>query len=645
MAYVDYTDHGDGSLTFHDDMGGSTPPMAGPAALQQKNKIDFGRVGGGPLASGPELSPELMDAAAGPDLRTAGLSDDAISGMIKAPNGSIVDAGGAPRVAPRSVSDAPGVLNVPEFKNVIVDPETGAMYRRPPPAQAPKVESKPAVDAATQKIVADLDAKAGIPKTVPKEEAKSEIVPEAERVQINVPRGEGGLRFAPVPGAGAGSAPRLQEMKAGETYAYSDIPDEKKVDIKHGYQAQWNAAEQMGQAQEKAGQNLTAELAQIPTGLTALEQERQQREELIAQRVQEDQEELGRLREESRREIDPRRRFKDQSAAERFMGALALGIGAYVQTMTGGPNTAMQIMNKAIDDDIHAQVENRNAAHERIKDKRGEMAEKRIQFADQRQDYLAKKSQYLEHAQAKLATYMQDAKTEEQKAAIADLQGKIQTEAAKVDAEFYKVSHQVQTKVVQTGGVAPAGTQGISELEHERYVPQFGGLAPDKETRALASSKGASLDTFKYLAAENLRLREHPEAYIKGTDAHAKLASNQAQLVLLTKRKENEDLGVIAGPDMGLMVDALGDGTSVVPGQSAALRNFLSNQKRINENVRRNLGLIPVETMPVRDDKTGEIKIGQRITGNVVTPNNVTGRYDQPVQTVHIAKTARQEKK
>ena len=45
------------------------------------------------------------------------------------------------------------------------------------------------------------------------------------------------------------------------------------------------------------------------------------------------------------------------------------------------------------------------------------------------------------------------------------------------------------------------------------------------------------------------------------------------------------------------------------------------------------------------DEKTGEIRIGQKITGNVVTPKNVTGAYNQPVQTVHIAKTGRQEKK
>jgi hypothetical protein len=272
------------------------------------------------------------------------------------------------------------------------------------------------------------------------------------------------------------------------------------------------------------------------------------------------------------------------------------------------------------------------------------MSERRQLFADERQNFLAKKSAYLEQAQSKLATYMQDAKTEEQKAQIADLQARIQRESEMTMAEFGKVSHQVQTKVIQTGGAKPAGS-GMSELDHEKYVPQFGGLAPTKEEAVLARQKGADLETMRRLVAENVRLREHPEAFIKGTDKNAELRSNHAKMILILKRKGNEDLGVIAGPDMDLMIAEIGDGSSVVPGQTAAMKNFLSNENRVNENVRRNIGLIPVQTAPIRDDKTGEIRIGQQVTGNIVTPNNVTGRYDQPVQTVHIAKTSRQEKK
>jgi hypothetical protein len=612
MPFIDYTDHGDGSFSFHDDAGTTTPPMAGPAAVQQKNKIDMSGIRS-PRIRGEraELSPEMLDAGGDiTDARMAGL----IPTPTLAPHRSLVDVGGARGEVPPSASDVGAPLQALNEKQ----------------AAAGLPITKPILpEAAAQK---------------PKEQSFSdETVPEADRVQVNLPRPQG-LQFAPAPGGG-GSAPQLKEVKAGETYGYTEYDPDAQKRVVDAYQNKHNVGDQMTANVEKAGANLTTQLAEIPAGLTNLEQNRQAMEDTIAQRVQEDHEHLDQLRRETRQDIDPNAFWKNKTAGEKFMGALAMGIGAYVQTMTGGQNNAMNILNSAIRDEIDAQKSNKAASHQRFQDMRGQMSERRQLFADERQNFLAKKVAYLELADRKLGTYMQEAKTDEQKAQIADMQANVAIEAEKMRAEFGKVSHQVQTKVIQTGPAKPVNTSGVSEFEHERYVPQFEGLAPDKETRAIASAKGASLDTFKYLTAENLRLREQAGAYVKGTDAHAKLASNQAQLILLTKRKENEDLGVIAGPDMGLMVDALGDGTSIVPGQSAALQNFLSNQKRINENVRKNLGLIPVETMPVRDDKTGETRIAQRVTGNVITPKNVTGRYDAPVQTVHIAKTSRQEKK
>jgi len=208
-----------------------------------------------------------------------------------------------------------------------------------------------------------------------------------------------------------------------------------------------------------------------------------------------------------------------------------------------------------------------------------------------------------------------------------------QKEAAKLDLDMTKVTHQIHTKVVPTQVVGGGGGPSASPLDHEKYVPQFGGIAPTKDEAVLARAKGTSLNTITQLASENLRLRNNPQAFIPGTDAYRQLASNQAQLVLETKRKENADLGVIAGPDMGLMTDALGDSTKPTPGQSAALANFVGNTKRMNENVRKNLGIIPVEVGPYRDAKTGEVKMGQTITGNVITPSNVSGQVEGPIPT------------
>jgi hypothetical protein len=487
MPFIDYTDHGDGSFSFHDDMGTTTPPMAGPAALQQKNKIDAVVKPMDPVPMSPrirgeraELSPEMLEAG-GEDLRTAALTEDRIAGMIKAPNGSIMDAGGAPRGLPPSASDAP--LSVPGFENLIADEKTGSLYRRPPTASK-STPPPPAADPQTQKIIEDLDAKAGIPRTQPgprygtkeaKEQALTDgaIVPESDRVQISGPR-QPGLQFAPAASGGGGSAPQMKEMKVGEATAFTTYRDEDKANLKRAQQNQYDAYGQLGEAQQKAGANMTGQLAEIPVGLTALEQERQQKEEHIAQRVQADHEHLDQLRQETRKDIDPNAFWKNKSAAEKFMGALAMGIGAYVQTMTGGQNNAMNILNSAIQTEIDAQKANKSASHQRFQDMRGQMAERKQLFADERQNFLAKKSAYLEQANSKLATYMQEAKTDEQKAQIADMQARVQQEAEKINLEFGKVSHQVQTKNVQTGGGAGAGIR-MEDLSRGLVVQDLGG--------------------------------------------------------------------------------------------------------------------------------------------------------------------------
>jgi len=51
-----------------------------------------------------------------------------------------------------------------------------------------------------------------------------------------------------------------------------------------------------------------------------------------------------------------------------ILSALAMGMGAFGAALTGGPNMAMQIINKAIDRDIKAQLENRQGKRYDMKD-------------------------------------------------------------------------------------------------------------------------------------------------------------------------------------------------------------------------------------------------------------------------------------
>jgi len=456
-----------------------------------------------------------------------------------------------------------------------------------------------------------------------------QIVPPEQRVQVGGQQMRQGLMAsgAPmriIPGG---------ERKVGEAQTVTSYDPDAAANLKRGYQNQWEGTQKLGEAQKQENMGEANVLSTIPEGLRNLEANRQSAEEARQSAIDSDMSKLDQLRAESRQDVDPSRIWHNQDNGTKFWGALMVGLGELGAGMTGRPNVALGVINKAIDNDIDAQKSNIANKRAQFEDQRSLYKDNLAKFQDQRQAEIVTKAQYIEHAQAQLAALRAQAKTPEDEAKNDILSAELQKEAAKLDLDMTKVTHQIHTKVVPTQVVGGSSGPVMSPFDHERYVPQFGGLAPDKDSRALAIEKGTALSNIQQIAADNLRLRNNPQAFIPGTDAYRALSSNQAQLILETKKKGSADLGVIAGPDMDLMLDALGKSTSPLPGQSAALQNFVANQKRMNENVRKNLGIVPVEVSPYVDSKTGETKMGQRITGNVITPGNVSGEVQGPIPT------------
>jgi hypothetical protein len=456
-----------------------------------------------------------------------------------------------------------------------------------------------------------------------------QIVPPEQRVQVGGQQMRQGL-------VASGAPMRIipgGERKVGEAQTVTSYDPDAAANLKRGYQNQWEGTQKLGEAQKQENMGEANVLSTIPEGLRNLEANRQSAEEARQSAIDSDMSKLEQLRAESRQDVDPSRIWHNQDNGTKFWGALMVGLGELGAGMTGRPNVALGVINKAIDNDIDAQKSNIANKRAQFEDQRSLYKDNLAKFQDQRQAEIVTKAQYIEHAQAQLAALRAQAKTPEDEAKNDILSAELQKEAAKLDLDMTKVTHQIHTKVVPTQVVGGSSGPVMSPFDHERYVPQFGGLAPDKDSRALAIEKGTALRNIQQLAAENLRLRNNPQAFFPGTDANRDLASNQAQLILETKKKGSADLGVIAGPDMDLMLDALGKSTSPMPGQSAALQNFVANQKRMNENARQNLGIVPVEVSPYVDSKTGETKMGQRITGNVITPSNVSGQVEGPIPT------------
>jgi len=91
------------------------------------------------------------------------------------------------------------------------------------------------------------------------------------------------------------------------------------------------------------------------------------------QRVDEELVKIEQLTQEAKQNIDPKRWWREKSTGQTILAALSMAMGAYAQGLSRGavPNTALQIIDKKIQQDIDAQLANRQGKRQEIADRRG----------------------------------------------------------------------------------------------------------------------------------------------------------------------------------------------------------------------------------------------------------------------------------
>ena len=85
--------------------------------------------------------------------------------------------------------------------------------------------------------------------------------------------------------------------------------------------------------------------------------------------------------------INPDAYYQNQNTFQKILSAIAIGLGGFVQGYSGGriPNTALQIINSAIERDIEAQKANLANKRAAIGERRNLLAMARERFADEKQ--------------------------------------------------------------------------------------------------------------------------------------------------------------------------------------------------------------------------------------------------------------------
>lgn len=109
--------------------------------------------------------------------------------------------------------------------------------------------------------------------------------------------------------------------------------------------------------------------------------EEQARQDDLRRRAQAIDAEIDRV---SNMRVDPNNWFASRGTVGAIGAALAVGLGAAAQSLQGGQNNALGIINAAIDRDMQAQEQNLRAAGQRVGERQNALQQLRAQYGDER---------------------------------------------------------------------------------------------------------------------------------------------------------------------------------------------------------------------------------------------------------------------
>lgn len=294
---------------------GQQDPLAATAVEHQQRL-------GGPGASAP-----IADAT-----RAAGL--DPSSPFMRGLAGPATATDATP--APVQVDAVAGRTPQPTFAQQTMDASTQAVPQVTGQARQREGVIQQAMDGGDpQQVIDAVQGRTGVVQAPPAPAAGGPAAPPGARV-VNVPG-------APARGGG-GRAPGL----SGDQREYLSTFDAERRSV----ETQGDIARGEGRMRSDMIQGGIERQTELEAQAAEAENARQG----VLRRHDES---LARMRRElaTQRE-DPGRYWRDAGTGARILGGIAVGLGAAGAALTGGPNTALEILQDAVDEDIEAQRTN-----------------------------------------------------------------------------------------------------------------------------------------------------------------------------------------------------------------------------------------------------------------------------------------------
>jgi hypothetical protein len=371
---------------------------------------------------------------------------------------------------------------------------------------------------------------------VPEGPAPASVTPEPIIVPEAAP-------MAPIP---VTPAPMAQPMGA-ESLMRSALNKETQIAEKMG-QGEMQLLEQAQLEQEQRAKQREEEIARKQ------ELTRQKRAELDENLVK-----IGAAEAEAKKDY-----WADKSTGTRIAAAIFSAMGAYSSALTGGKNTAMDIINNAIERDADKKMQAVKFAREKNKD-----------IADQYDSLFAVLGDESAVRDAILANNINKVELGVKKLAS-------QYKGANQQAQADKIMSEFALKKEEALASAAAKAAERRSVEDEKYVPALGSYALTKEGAAKLNEESASVLQVK----DNLaRLRQIAQTPAKSLSPELRAeADTLTSFLKAALRKPIVGEGAVNESEWKLLNDIVANPTSIFSLDATNLKRLEAIETRVQRN-------------------------------------------------------------
>jgi len=270
--------------------------------------------------------------------------------------------------------------------------------------------------------------------------------------------------------------------------------------------------------------------------------------------------------------IDPDHYIKNASTASKLGFIIAAGLGGYASTRSGGPNVAVQMLQKSIDDDIAAQRNAIELKKGRVGDMKGALAEAYRRTGNLEQAEAVARVAVNNAIDAKAAQYAAGANSEKVNANYEQLSAGLQAQNAETMAKM--------NKYVPAQTVAGGGGIGKGSVDNKLVVPMGDGkgiVARSEQEAQKIREKLAAKETITQGLAE---LKSMDQGATFADRANPMSAFNQQKSAKLAQLRTRAT--VFEG--QGAMSKGDADNTNEAIGALTGLAQYTGNQTKIIDN-------------------------------------------------------------